>query len=132
MLGTADGRVEIFADAVLATPCKAGRIGPDDLHFPVLPLHVQGYAHLLGAAGRKSGVLAGPDGRDLASHEPEAFFDISKRLETPDVDEAAPLHALPHEHEVVPVHALHEMLGRIDDQDVVQAFAQIAHKGPRQ
>ena len=114
------------------SPRRVKRAGPDDLHFPVLPLHVQSYAHLLGAAGGKSGILAGPDGRDLAPHEPEAFFDISKCLETPDIDEAAPLYALPHEHQVVPVHALHEMLGRIHDQDVVQAFAQIPHKDPRQ
>ena len=40
-------------------------------------LHVQRDAHFLGAPGGEGGVLAGPDGRDLEPHEPEAGLDVS-------------------------------------------------------
>ncbi len=128
----AQGGVEIFADPVLAAPHEHARFGADDLHLPVFGLHFQGDAHLLGAARGIGGVLARPGGGHLAAQQGEALLDVLHRLEAPDVDAAAALHALPHVHEIVPVHAVHEMLGRIDDEGVVHLAAQFVNKGPRQ
>ena len=87
-------------------------------------LHVQRDAHFLGAPGGEGGVLAGPDGRDLEPHEPEAGLDVLHALEAPDVDEAAALHLLPHEHEIVPVHAGLEIFRRVDDEDLIKPLPQ--------
>ena len=49
----------------------------------------------------------------------EAGLDVLHALEAPDVDEAAALHLLPHEHEIVPVHAGLEIFRRVDDEDLI-------------
>ena len=67
--------------------------------------------------------LAGPDGRDLEPHEPEAGLDALHALEAPDVDEAAALHLLPHEHGIDPVHAGLEIFRRVDDEDLIDPLA---------
>ena len=74
--------------------------------------------HFLGAAGGKGGVLAVPFGWDSFPHEFKALLNVVHGLKPPHVDQPAALHPLPHEHEVVAVHAFHEMLGRIDDEQV--------------
>jgi len=50
-------------------------------------------------------------------------------LEAPHVEQAAALDLFPHEHQVVGVHALLEVLGRIDDVGAGHLLPQIGHEG---
>ena len=121
--------VKVFADAVAAAPEETLGRGADNLHLGILSEHVLGDMHLLGAAGREGGILANPFLGHVTAEKREAFLDVLGCLEAPDCDVAASLDALPHEHEVVAVHAFHEMFGRVDDVGLGHAFSEIADKG---